>query len=1090
MVEFGATINLTAKSATQQVNTFAKKLTDASRILKEFQFEAKKTEQGTGNIFSRYIASTKSASVQTEKMIKNITQQRLSYSKLTDEQKKLVASVDVLNRKYDEAAQRQHSLLQVRREMRQLVASGLKTQKEANAIYDREAIAINKTTKEYKLKQQQLKINNNLHTAQAKRIAELKDKYLGLGAAEKAEMKVVKELNLLRRRGLIDNKQYNRMLAEQKKRIEHVTSRTITLTSAQHKLAKAARMVSVLSRVLLGLYAVQRIGKFAKDVEETAEKIGLLQNKLEFLTGDSGAYQKLFEMTQDVGIELEAANKIITRFAVVTDKAFSIESLNEWTSTIVQSARATGTSTQEMRGALIQITQAMSAGRLMGDEYRSVTENLPLFTVALRELFGKSTLSLKELSSQGLLTNDVLIKGFEKLKEIIKGFPDSTDTIEAAFGRLSSAWDNFLFNIGQTNITKTIINELAHAVNVYSQALQNAKIQEETDLKVLASARAISAVESVEIEKKRIKEIEQAMSDRGDEGIVNKALNAIDEARLTSLRDKLIETTIAAKDLREEADRFYGVSKEQTSKSEYEEKVEAVKAEIKLTKEKLKLEKMLERFSSGKSISRVKKQADLNRSEIVASNLRYQEGKTGANPRQLAQGLEDIARTEEESIARIQKTKVDAALRARNLKTDFNIEDIELELAHNKKILLIEKKFAENIIEVESSKQAMLISIDKGIPEADRIGITTEKAKELLAALSAEKIKLINEELVKVGASIMKIGMAADQSRLGLELKKEQSIPRSKFEGVSEGESNIGFEQLAMDKVQATENYAKKVREVNKLIDEGKSKNTEAGDALVAIQELTLESLKKEHDARLDTLNIDYQETFDNNYIANQEAVEAIIDLWDSVGDSIITGIGDALAEVIMEQKSFADALAVTMKAVTKTVISGLVEIGIRRLIAFTTSEAMQTAQLATSTAAALTTAAAWTKAAAAVNAATFGAAAAAGALEIIKIAAVAEVAFAPKAHSGLDRNPEEGTMLLRRDEMVLDPGTSAKVRNNINGATTGGEFGGGGNAPLVIQIDAQDAESFVQRVGQPDVMNEIFDRFQEMMNEHGRSFS
>ena len=79
------------------------------------------------------------------------------------------------------------------------------------------------------------------------------------------------------------------------------------------------------------------------------------------------------------------------------------------------------------------------------------------------------------------------------------------------------------------------------------------------------------------------------------------------------------------------------------------------------------------------------------------------------------------------------------------------------------------------------------------------------------------------------------------------------------------------------------------------------------------------------------------------------------------------------------------------------------------------------------------------------------GAAAAAAAVA----AGVAQVATikgqkGPQAHAGLDRNPAEGTMLLRRDEMVLDPGTSKEVRENIKGATEAPRPGNGGGDIII----------------------------------------
>jgi hypothetical protein len=60
---------------------------------------------------------------------------------------------------------------------------------------------------------------------------------------------------------------------------------------------------------------------------------------------------------------------------------------------------------------------------------------------------------------------------------------------------------------------------------------------------------------------------------------------------------------------------------------------------------------------------------------------------------------------------------------------------------------------------------------------------------------------------------------------------------------------------------------------------------------------------------------------------------------------------------------------------------------------------------------------------------------AARGAIEISKIRK-------QQAHSGLDRNPSEGTFLLKRNEMVLDSGTSKEVRQAAKSAATGNNVG------------------------------------------------
>lgn len=59
------------------------------------------------------------------------------------------------------------------------------------------------------------------------------------------------------------------------------------------------------------------------------------------------------------------------------------------------------------------------------------------------------------------------------------------------------------------------------------------------------------------------------------------------------------------------------------------------------------------------------------------------------------------------------------------------------------------------------------------------------------------------------------------------------------------------------------------------------------------------------------------------------------------------------------------------------------------------------------------------------------------------------------QAHDGLDRNPSEGTFLLKRNEMVLDAGTSEAVRQAAPALAANGARGeGGGQINLTVNIN------------------------------------
>lgn len=67
-----------------------------------------------------------------------------------------------------------------------------------------------------------------------------------------------------------------------------------------------------------------------------------------------------------------------------------------------------GSSIQESTSAMYQLTQAMAAGRLQGDEFRSILENAPMLAQAIADYMDLPVGKLKEMSREGLITSDII----------------------------------------------------------------------------------------------------------------------------------------------------------------------------------------------------------------------------------------------------------------------------------------------------------------------------------------------------------------------------------------------------------------------------------------------------------------------------------------------------------------------------------------------------------------------------------------------------------------------------------------------------------------------------------------------------------
>jgi len=842
MVEFGASIKLDSASALEQMRKFAEGTTAASKALRQFQNETKATAQGGGaNVFRAYINSSQRANQQILKSITLIHDQRKAFSKLSDEQKGHVALADKLNLKYDEAARAERKLVNVRKELRLVTAAGLKTQKEADAIFNREAESIRKSTRAYKEKAAAKEKVERATKANTRALHEAMMAHNKEYAINNKVAAVKKQLILLLKNEKINRQQYNQILSESRVKITAVVRENHKLITSQQRMIKMARLVSVYSRLLLGAYAAIRVARAFTDFEKTAEAVELLQQKLEFLTGDSGAYKKLFAMTQEVGVKMESANKIITRFAVVTNRAFSIETMAEWSGTLIKSARATGTSTQEMTGALIQITQAMSAGRLMGDEYRSVTENLPLLTVALRDIFGRSTASLKELSSQGLITNEVMIEAFGRTKELLQGFPDSTQTIEAAFGRLSSAWDNLVSKISDTDISKDIANTLTDVFRYWADISGSGK-KEDIQEKIRGNKIGVELIQKeLDILKETRKiRIAQGGSKKFSDEIIAKTRHL--EIFKKGLKDATHELEV-----------FNGTDVASLAKKAADDKLQAERELDRVYKEQQKTLQFIEKIQGGKSIATIKAKSTLEQNLLEQKHNMFNLQEAGAiKDEEYFLLSENISKNRQISIDKVINKQIDAELRLEGFTTKNNINKIQEELNTTGKILSIKNKAEKARKSIESEERAReLWRTKKDRTEKNKRGITGEKAKILTEAVDLKELKDIKEHIDSITTSINSVGDAAKANT-------------AKMKG--DITSALGF-----DKANIVSNYNKSIEELDKKLKQLKGTEND----IVEIRRKNVAILKEQKDAAIFKKEEDFTSNLEQKFDAGATAIRA-----------------------------------------------------------------------------------------------------------------------------------------------------------------------------------------------------------------------
>lgn len=151
----------------------------------------------------------------------------------------------------------------------------------------------------------------------------------------------------------------------------------------------------------------------AKKVLDLADATSLTNSRLNLIVDDGGSVEeldkKIFASANRArGAYLDTAN-VISKLGILAGDSFkNNDEIIAFTELMNKNFKISGASIQEQTAGMYQLTQAMAAGKLQGDEFRSIMENAPLLAEAIADYTGKSKGELKELSSQGLITADVI----------------------------------------------------------------------------------------------------------------------------------------------------------------------------------------------------------------------------------------------------------------------------------------------------------------------------------------------------------------------------------------------------------------------------------------------------------------------------------------------------------------------------------------------------------------------------------------------------------------------------------------------------------------------------------------------------------
>ena len=201
--------------------------------------------------------------------------------------------------------------------------------------------------------------------------------------------------------------------------------------------------LGVIGGLAVTAFAVQgarAVGQFATAIAEAGSKVQLMQARLAQALGSNDAFDLAVASANKLGISISSVAETMQRFGMAgREIGLTTDEVQKLTEVVIQLGRISGSGNQELSAGMYQLSQSLAAGRLNGDELRSVMENIPAVARTIAAALGVSVGELRDMGAAGQLTADVVSKALlGAADDVAAQFAKLPETLEQSQAR----WDN------------------------------------------------------------------------------------------------------------------------------------------------------------------------------------------------------------------------------------------------------------------------------------------------------------------------------------------------------------------------------------------------------------------------------------------------------------------------------------------------------------------------------------------------------------------------------------------------------------------------------------------------------------------------
>jgi len=247
-------------------------------------------------------------------------------------------------------------------------------------------------------------------------------------------------------RELAKSQQYSRPIGPQPQRAAPTRRRSTAFFGGEKNVLKLGAAYLALNTV------VRQVGRSIDAASQAASG----EQRIKALSAGFDDYREVLAATEraqekfNLGT-IESQDAFAQLFGRLRPAGFALSEIETIFNGFNTAAALTGATARESAGALLQLTQALGAGFLSGQEFNSVAEQAPAVLQAIAKEVDRPIGQLKQLAKDGKLTSEVLLKALQRVEiegadrlaealdtpaQKVKNLQNRTEDLNIAFGDL------------------------------------------------------------------------------------------------------------------------------------------------------------------------------------------------------------------------------------------------------------------------------------------------------------------------------------------------------------------------------------------------------------------------------------------------------------------------------------------------------------------------------------------------------------------------------------------------------------------------------------------------------------------------------